>query len=541
MTKNNWQNSKIFKFFSGENIDVLDFLLSFMGVILIRIFIDYYLVGQVTLESSITALHNFFFFFLLFLIIWLSLAFVIGIKPGKIVGFFYWGMWIIILPPIFDMLKTGGNVYWSFYAVTEIKLILAQFFTFFGMLPPGNVYFGSKIGFIITIFFSGVIVFLFTKSWLKSFIGALFSYICIFLMGAFPSWFFFGQSIFFGQKPLFEVKDFEIVQFYGGNTGIFGLSLGTLEFSFPFSLNIIYYLLVLIVASLLLYLSHKEKFLALVRNIRPPQILYHWGLLGIGLALGYLSYPDKFNLNMFSILAVFDMALAVALAWVASVIFNDIEDFHIDEISNQNRPLQQKVFSVNEYRRLGIAIFIFSLIGALTISPKFMFLLLLYQTIAWFYSVRPMRLKRIPFVGTFASAFASVIILFIGYNMFSGEDNIEHLSWRIIFLIIIAFTFVLPIKDFKDIEGDRKNEVWTIPVVFGEKKARWIVGASIFLSFIASVFVLNERKLFFPALIFGTLAFLLISSPKIKPRQFFWWVLGIAFCYGLILVWTIFA
>jgi len=530
------KNSRIVHFFTGSKIDALDFLLSFLGIILIRIFIEYILANQASLESIIISLHNFFFFFLLFILIWLVLAFVIGIRPSQMVGFLYWGMWIIILPPLFDMLRTGGQVFWSFYAITEFKLIISQFLTFFGRLPSGNVYFGSKIGFLITICFSGAIVFLYTRSWIKSFIGAIFTYIIVFFMGAFPSWFFFLHSIFFGSKPLSEVKSFEIVQFYGGKYSILGLSSGSLEYAFAFSLNIVFFFLIFLSVSALLYFSDKRKFMAFLRNIRFPQLFYHWGLLGVGLGLGYFSYSERISIDVFSILAVMDTALAIALAWIASVVFNDIEDFHIDEISNTDRPLQKKIFSVEEYRRLGISIFIFSLIGGMAVSPKFAFLLLVYQTIAWFYSMKPMRLKRLPVIGTLMSAFASIIILFIGFNMFSGGENVEELSWRIIFLIIIALTFSLPIKDFKDIEGDRKNDVWTIPVIFGERKGRWIIASSIFCCFIASVFVLNERKLFLPALLFGTISFLVITSQKIKPRQLFWWVIGITSIYGLILV-----
>jgi 4-hydroxybenzoate polyprenyltransferase len=100
----------------------------------------------------------------------------------------------------------------------------------------------------------------------------------------------------------------------------------------------------------------------------------------------------------------------------------------------------------------------------------------------------------------------------------------------------LAFTLSLPIKDFKDIEGDKKYGIWTIPVIFGEDRARLIVAAGIFISFVASVFFLNALNLFFWAIAFGGGAFLILINKKIKTTNLFWWMLVLVFLYGLILL-----
>jgi 4-hydroxybenzoate polyprenyltransferase len=132
------------------------------------------------------------------------------------------------------------------------------------------------------------------------------------------------------------------------------------------------------------------------------------------------------------------------------------------------------------------------------------------------------------------------MILFLGFILLADGQTIYALSPRIIFLMIIAGTLSLPIKDFKDITGDKRDNVWTIPVVFGEKNARTIVASGIFISFILSVFLLNERGLFWWAMLFGSVAFLVVVSKKIKPRQIFWPVLGVISGYGLVMVWVLF-
>ena len=101
---------------------------------------------------------------------------------------------------------------------------------------------------------------------------------------------------------------------------------------------------------------------------------------------------------------------------------------------------------------------------------------------------------------------------------------------------MLTLTLSFPLKDFKDIEGDRKMGVWTIPIIFGEELGRIIVGSGIFLSFVASVFILNERDLFFWAALSGAIAFLIVVSEKIKTRRLVWWILPVIAVYGLIVV-----
>ncbi|PJA87187.1 MAG: hypothetical protein CO141_00735, partial [Candidatus Moranbacteria bacterium CG_4_9_14_3_um_filter_42_9] len=160
--------------------------------------------------------------------------------------------------------------------------------------------------------------------------------------------------------------------------------------------------------------------------------------------------------------------------------------------------------------------------------------------LAWAYSAEPYRLKKFPGVATFISSIASLLILFVGFFLFSGDKNLTGLSWRVILLISTALTLSLPIKDFKDIEGDKKYGVWTIPVLLGESGGRLVVSAGVFISFMLSVFLLNELRLFWWAILFGGASYLIITSRKIKPHLLFWWILAAVGAYGLILMKIVF-
>jgi 4-hydroxybenzoate polyprenyltransferase len=220
-------------------------------------------------------------------------------------------------------------------------------------------------------------------------------------------------------------------------------------------------------------------------------------------------------------------------------VLNDLVDLEVDKISNNRRPLLAGIYKHKEYAQLGYAFFGLSLLGGLVVGFKFFSIMLVYQFLAWAYSAKPYRLKRFPLIATLLSAAVLILVLFAGFTLFSGDNNIQGLSWRVILLFLIALTLSLPIKDFKDIEGDKKEGIWTIPVIFGEENGRLIVATGIFISFMASVFLLNEFRLFWWAIILGALSFWIVLTKK--PRQLFWWVLGTVSVYGLILVKILFS
>ncbi len=526
------------RFFELE-ISPLAWFAGFFGIMALRTFIESFLVrAQYYTEEKVIIynIHNLFFFFLIFALIWIFLSLILKRKPQKLIGLMFWASWIIILPPIIDIIRTGGGIYWSFYLIGSPSQLWREFITIFGNLPSGIYYFGSKIVFIAaTILISGLIYFK-TKNILKTFLSAIVIYGIFFFMGAFPSLFYYACSFFGKVGSTSQAYAINIMQFYVGSTQIFGLKFSDLGYLMAYNLNLIFYILSFVLIAALFFMADKKKFLAVVKNSRFPQIIYHFGLFFIGLGLGFLAYRDNLNINVFSVSAVLILLISIWLAWMASVVVNDINDYKIDSVSNPDRPLPQGIFSIEEYKQFGIIIFTLSLLGGLIIGLKFAALLAIYQFLAWVYSSRPYRLKRFPLVATFFSAVASIVILFLGFILFSGDDNIQKLSPNIILMLLLAFTLSLPVKDFKDIEGDKKDGVWTIPVVFGEEKGRLIVAIGVFGSFVSSVFFLNDPGLFFWALLAGAAAFLIIVNQKINPRRLFWWVLGVVSVYGTILV-----
>ncbi|MDD5464643.1 MAG: UbiA family prenyltransferase [Candidatus Moranbacteria bacterium] len=518
-------------------IGFAELAMNFLGIIVLRVFEERFLasVDQAVYGTINGFLYNFFFFVVLYLLLWILLSFLLKRSPMQLSGLILWSFWLVLLPPVFDMIKTGGSVYWSFYSLNGLAGLWLQYTTFFGHLPSGIVYFGTKIIFLLTIFLVAGVIFVKTKKLWKTLLGAFATYSIMFVLGTLPSWLAIVFYFFAGSKNISQVNEIDVAQLFGTSKPIFGIVNEGVRYAFTNNLNLFYFLLMGFLLIVVCILEDRQKTWSMAKNARLPQIIYHAGLFLAGIGLGVFFYPQNWHLNIFAIETGIVILWSICLAWLASVAVNDLNDLEIDKLTNSDRPLQMNVFTRQEYANLGRVLFALSLLGGVVVGLKFAMLLLVYQIFAWLYSARPFRLKRFPVIATFFSALASVIVIFVGFSLFSGDDNIRLFPWRITFLMLAALTLSLPIKDFKDVVGDKADGVWTIPVLFGMEMGKIIVASGIFISFMLSVFFLNEKKLFWWALILGGINFLIVTGKKTKPQQMMWLVLGVTFIYAIVL------
>ncbi len=526
-----------------KRVDVAPWMLIFLSFIFLRSFVEQFLAETKTitmLETIIEFMHNLYFFSLAILMLWLFLSFILKVKPQKLSYFLIFSLFLAIAPSIIDMLKTHGQIYWSFYLLSSPRELLSQYLSVFGHLPSGIVYFGTKITFILTVFLLAIFVYLMTKNWLKAIFTAIASYSILFFMGSFPSLFYYVYTFVTRDGRVSDIHSFDIAGFFGAPEKIWGVVFPSFQYTLAYKLNYIYFIFLVFLLLVIFWSISREKFLAVLKNSRLIQMIYHEGIFFIGMGLGYLQYRNNFYLDLFSFLAVSILLISIYLSWMASVVVNDLFDYKIDQISNQGRPLPKKIFTASEYSQFGVACFLLAILGGLTIGLPFAVVLIIYQLLAWLYSAVPFRLKKFPLIATFVSSLASLMVLFLGYILVSDNQSIRGLSWRITSLLLIAYTISLPIKDFKDIAGDKEDDVWTVPVIFGEKKGRLIVAVGVFLSYAFSVFFLNELKLFPWAMFFGASTFIIINNSEIKANKLPAWVLGLVSAYTLILIKIVF-
>lgn len=427
-----------------------------------------------------------------------------------------------------------GSDYWSFYLFDNLSNIVKKFFLFFGDSPCFGITYGVRIEVALASLLVGFYAFSKTNKILRSFLAAFISYFVLFVLGAFPS--FLTFVIMFWQKHIFSIESYDVAGIFLSTSGFLSIKDVSVLNALNVKMNLFYAFFSAIGAIFYFWLFYKNKFWKVVKNIRWIQVLVHVGLVIFGFSLAIFYFPQNITINIFSFLALANIFLGSIFAWVASVFINDIEDRKIDEISNFKRPLVEGYLTADNYRDLFWLFFIMSLVLSLSVGIKFFLIALIYQIIAWMYSAYPFRLKRFPFIATFTSSLAITLWFLAGFILLSDKQQISEIPPKIIFLLLIAFTFSLPIKDLKDIEGDRKNKIWTIPVILGEKWARFFIGFFIFISYALSVIWLNVKILFIPAMLCGAISFALLNKASLSSRRVHVLVFWIIFIYAVCVI-----
>jgi len=539
--------SRFVRSLENAEITLPFFVVTFFSLILVRLLIE----NAFGLFSE----HTFFFFFfefthtfLFFLCSFLLLVFLVryagDISLKKTTNILLFGFLIILTPPIIDNIIFHGRYFWSFYEFDGFLGLIYRFFTFFGDTPDMGITYGVRVEVAVVTVALFVYTYIKSQSKKKAFIVSLITYALLFILGTFPAWLTLG--ILFFQKSFLAINQNDVAGLFLTPQHIFSRDLSDFRSVLNVKMSIVYSLLATFLVGLLLYKKYTSYFFALLHNIRIPQVIYHGGLLFLGMALAFFFTDASVTLDFFHITGALVLLIAVESAWMASVLWNDIFDKNIDSVTNTNRPLITSAIPETLYNTLAILFFVTSLIFSGIMSFGAMMILLCYQAIAWLYSAVPLRIKRFPIIATLFAGFAGILILIIGFILVAPEKNIYSLPFPILAYLFFAYTLCLPIKDFKDIAGDKKDKIYTLPVLLGVERARILIGSSVFLLYMWSPIILHARSLFFPALIFGSVAFWAIQKGEEKNTSFFSFrklpgmVLAITTLYGLAILLLLF-
>ncbi len=568
---------KILNFIESYPLNFWLWLSAFSAIIIFRILIENWLAtfkNRSGLFLFYEFTHTFLFFLISYILFAILLKKFLKTELKKISNILLWGFLIILAPPIIDYIISNGKGYWSFYEFDGIQGLIKRFFIFYGDTPEIGITYGVRFEVALSLFFIFIYSLAklsenknfsnfinwklienlklkiknYTKNYqlinlIKALIITFVAYIIFFILGTFPS--YIAILIRGFSKGFINVSAIDVAQMFLTPAHFFSHQITDIVSSLNIKMSLIYSLLLVLLLLIISWHLNKEKIKIFLVNARYPQLIYHGGLLVLGIGLACIFNQTTIEINFFNILSFLALLLAVFFTWLASLVPNDIYDLESDRLTpNKNRPLVQKVFTLEEYKILGWALFIFSLLLSAIVNFKIAALLFVYQAIAWLYSCPPFRLKRIAFISTFISALASLLILFSGYILVSPNQDLAKLPFSLILLLIFGYTFSLPIKDFKDIQGDKKNGIFTVPVLFGEYWGKIIVSTGLFISFMFSVVILNEFRLFFCAFFCGGISYWIVlfssENGKITYKRLPWWILGLVFIYGLILVGIIF-
>ncbi len=180
-------------------------------------------------------------------------------------------------------------------------------------------------------------------------------------------------------------------------------------------------------------------------------------------------------------------SLMAAMLNAASNAINQIYDLEIDRVNKPKRPLPAGTLTMREAWGFTLLTFVLSWLLAWLAAPEgrreCFWIVLFTSVLVWAYSAPPFRTKRHGIWANVTIAIPRGLLLKVaGWSTVKTVFGLE--PW---FIGAIFGLFVLgasTTKDFADIEGDRAGGCQTLPIVYGVKRAAWMIAPFFVLPFV---------------------------------------------------------
>jgi 4-hydroxybenzoate polyprenyltransferase len=171
-------------------------------------------------------------------------------------------------------------------------------------------------------------------------------------------------------------------------------------------------------------------------------------------------------------------ALMAATLNAANNALNQIYDLDIDRINKPHRPLPRGAISIREAWLFTWATYAAAWALAWLVSPDgrhACFWIVMAATVATFvYSVPPMRTKQRGWWANVTIAVPRGVLLKVaGWSCVKSVAGVE--PWFIGAIFGLFLLGASTTKDFADMEGDARGGCRTLPIVYGVRRAAWII------------------------------------------------------------------
>ena len=180
-------------------------------------------------------------------------------------------------------------------------------------------------------------------------------------------------------------------------------------------------------------------------------------------------------------------ALMAAVLNAASNALNQIYDLEIDRVNKPARPLPSGRMSVREAWQFTAAAYVVALALAWLVTPggrHECFWIVLVATAATFiYSCPPLRTKQRGIWANITIAIPRGVLLKVaGWSCVKTIFGLE--PWFIGGIFGLFLLGASTTKDFADMEGDAQGGCRTLPILYGVKRAAWMISPSFVLPFL---------------------------------------------------------
>jgi 4-hydroxybenzoate polyprenyltransferase len=503
------------KLLNNTPVSPISWLIGLSGILMVRFFLEALSSptssGVVASDAS-TLVHYYLFFLTFALAFSLFLYFAIPKWKHLAVRLTLLAFVVILLAPVIDFLATSGHGKTMTYIFGSPRELLGSFLNFFG----SSFSLGIRIEAGLTIAFVATIVWNVEKKVARSIGVAVLLYILIFIFVSLPSLIALGS----GSPLQFLARSIAESATFANNihgTLIYAYPARALEIGFNFLVGRIWFVIAAVLTVIWFAIAERNKTIAVFKNSRPERVAFHLEVVTIGMIIAYaIAPPEIFSWS--DIFAVITLYFAFYFAWMFEVAVNDIADEEIDEVSNAERPLIKGKLSTEDLKQSAVLFLLASLLGGYLSGYYVFFALLAFIATYYIYSAPPTRYKRIPFFSSFLIALCCLAELTAGFFLVSSTKIMADLPTRAVFGIVILVFLWSHIRDLKDIEGDKKAGIPTVPVIFG-KKGPLVVALLASITFLLAPIILKDYLLFIPGVpaAFATYYYSTRASYREKP------------------------
>ncbi len=205
-----------------------------------------------------------------------------------------------------------------------------------------------------------------------------------------------------------------------------------------------------------------------------------------------------FDINLFIIVT------ASALVIAGGYIINNFYDAEKDLINKPTKSMLDRLvsqrFKLTTYFILNFA----AAFLASYISFRAVLFFSAYIFGIWLYSHK---LKRIPFLGNIVSAILAIAPFFVVFVYYRNFETVIFFHALFLFLLILARELI---KDLESMAGDLAQNYKTLPILYGPRMSKLIIGVLIVLTLVPAWLLTNQFDVGYMYFYFGASSLLLV-------------------------------
>ncbi len=185
------------------------------------------------------------------------------------------------------------------------------------------------------------------------------------------------------------------------------------------------------------------------------------------------------DLNLFLIVT------ASALVIASGYIINNFYDAEKDLINKPTKSMLDRLVSQRFKLTTYFILNFLAVFAASYISFRAVLFFSAYIFGIWFYSHK---LKRIPFIGNLVSASLAIAPFFVVFVYYRNFETVIFVHALFLVLLILAREMI---KDLENMAGDMAQNYKTIPILYGAKVSKMLIGFLVILTLVPAFLLIN--------------------------------------------------